>query len=143
MNDYVLQTFKDYLKEARESTNPKLSQKELAAKTHLSIASIQGYEQGKFEPKQQSLNKIIEILAEHNADIALLSILKDYLRIPKLFAFDKKNIEFFSLPEEQRMILVKNEDVLSDLLRQLNSTGQDKLVEYAIMLTKIPEYQRE
>ena len=136
MNDYVLQTFKDYLKEARESTNPKLSQKELAAKTHLSIASIQGYEQGKFEPKQQSLNKIIEILAEHNADIALLSILKDYLRIPK-------NIEFFSLPEEQRMILVKNEDVLSDLLRQLNSTGQDKLVEYAIMLTKIPEYQRE
>ncbi|MFR0073047.1 MAG: helix-turn-helix domain-containing protein [Blautia caecimuris] len=36
-----------------------LTQKELAKKTGLSIASIQGYEQGKYKPKIEQLEKII------------------------------------------------------------------------------------
>ncbi len=38
-----------------------LSQRQLAEATHLSIATIQGYEQGKFIPKRESLQKIADV----------------------------------------------------------------------------------
>ena len=39
-----------------------LTQKELAEKTGLSIATIQGYEQGKYKPKHESIKEIAKIL---------------------------------------------------------------------------------
>ena len=37
-----------------------LSQKDLAEKTGLSIATIQGYEQGKYKPKIENIQKICD-----------------------------------------------------------------------------------
>lgn len=50
----------DVLKELRKKSG--LTQKELAEKTSLSIATIQGYEQGKYKPKGNNLIKIADVL---------------------------------------------------------------------------------
>jgi transcriptional regulator with XRE-family HTH domain len=49
-------TIGERIKEARKKKG--LNQKELAEKTGLSIGTIQGYEQGRYEPKRASLEKI-------------------------------------------------------------------------------------
>lgn len=48
------------IKSLRERSN--MTQKKLAEKSGLSIASIQGYEQGKFEPKKEALYKLVKAL---------------------------------------------------------------------------------
>lgn len=48
------------IKSLRERAN--MTQKKLAEKSGLSIASIQGYEQGKFEPKKEALYKLVKAL---------------------------------------------------------------------------------
>lgn len=51
-----MKNFGEKLKGLREERN--LSQKELAQKTGLSIGSIQGYEQGRYNPKLEAIVKI-------------------------------------------------------------------------------------
>lgn len=55
-----MKNFGEKLKELREERN--LSQKELAQKTGLSIGSIQGYEQGQYNPKLEAIAKIADAL---------------------------------------------------------------------------------
>lgn len=50
----------DNIKRARKRA--KLTQKQLAEKAGLSIASIQGYEQGKYSPKKETIIKIADAL---------------------------------------------------------------------------------
>lgn len=48
------------IKEIRKKKG--FSQKQLAQKAGLSIAAIQGYEQGKYKPKQETVNRIADAL---------------------------------------------------------------------------------
>lgn len=59
-----LYPFTTFLKSARKKTG--LTQKEFANKADLSIATIQGYEQGKFLPKTKALLSIIKVLKEYS-----------------------------------------------------------------------------
>ncbi len=58
----------------------KLSQKELSEKTGLSIATIQGYEQGKFNPKLQNLEKIAHVLNVPIQELADLEYFKTEMK---------------------------------------------------------------
>ena len=66
-----------------------LTQKQLAQKTGLSVATIQGYEQNKYYPKIDSLNKIAMALSVSIGDLAgddSLSIYQSELReLPETF----------------------------------------------------------
>lgn len=59
----ISENIKFYRKKAR------LTQKELANKTGLSIGTIQGYEQGKYTPKIENIEKIAQVLGVHIVDI--------------------------------------------------------------------------
>ena len=55
-----LMNISEKIKQLRK--NKKMSQKELAQKTGLSIGSIQGYEQGRYNPKLETVLKIADAL---------------------------------------------------------------------------------
>ena len=115
-----------------------LTQKELAAKIGLATGTIQQYELNKRSP---SLNQIIKIA--------------DVLDIPILEFFPSANNELTRYIYEQGFC--ESQDELRDLgycfskseneivikFKKLNDEGQQKVVEYADDLTKIPQYQRK
>lgn len=69
----VADNIKNYRKKAG------LTQKQLAEKTGLSIATIQGYEQGKYLPKIEQLQKIANVLNVH-ALVLNNRITEDYVK---------------------------------------------------------------
>lgn len=97
------------IKKYRKDKN--MTQKQLAEKAGLSIASIQGYEQGKYKPKTEQLKKLAKAL-----DVSVSDLNPNYVELlsagninPRKFyeAIDK------GLPEGR-----KTSDILFDQLKQ-------------------------
>lgn len=90
-----------------------LTQKDLAKKTGLSIASIQGYEQGKYKPKIEQIDKIASALGVQIIDLMEHCTLDQY----------KKTKEFQKHMKEGDAI----EGVIS-ILREIYGEIEDKEV---------------
>lgn len=110
-----------------------ITQKELAQRTGLSVASIQGYEQGKYKPKIEQLQKIALVLNASMYDLTQFT--KDVnctnQELRSTLANDSKSI--------QRLW----GDHIIYYYRQLNQQGQEKATELIELLTKIPEYRKD
>ncbi len=116
------------IKETRKKAG--LTQKELAEKTGLSIATIQGYEQGKYTPKFDSFYRLQTAL-----DCYLNDLIDPY---------DTTHIENFSYKTfAETAGLSTQEGLLLELFDQLNDNGQNKAIEHVEMLSKIPEYKKD
>lgn len=116
------------IKKLRKSSN--MTQKELADSTGLSIGTIQGYEQGKYEPKLDALRLLTESLGCSYSDIIDEPIDIDGSLSHIYWLLD------YNIPPE-------NYESLINHFNELNSTGQNKALEQIEMLTKIPEYRKD
>ena len=117
-----------FLKQLRRMR--KMTQKDLAEATGLSIGSIQGYEQGKYLPKAEQIRKLSKAL----------------------------NVSFHELdplfPDEEGMYYAdeittpptRDSDLKEDLLNnyeKLNIDGKLRVNEHVELLLKVPEYRKE
>lgn len=117
------------IKELRK--NLKMTQKDLAKITGLSIGTIQGYEQGRYEPKIETLRLLMDALSckyEDIIDEPLLDIDEEHSALSWLI--------YEEIPAEQY-------DNLLNSFNILNNLGRNKAIEQVELLTKIPEYQRK
>ena len=112
-----------------------LTQKELAKKTGLSIASIQGYEQGKYKPKIEQLEKLSAALE------CSLYDLTQYTKTNYTLT-DLKALKTAISKDSQSMQQLRSDALLS-LFHTLNPNGQDQAVNQVELLTKIPEYRKD
>ena len=114
----------------------KISQKKLAEMTGLSIGTIQGYEQGKFRPKKNAVEKIC----------AALDIGPDAILVPDSpFAFDTPlefEMEWYSQGGGVHPGDVGHMAAVLVNFQKMNDAGQQKLVELAELLAKVPEFQK-
>lgn len=102
----------DNIKKIRKEKN--MTQKQLAEKAGLSIATIQGYEQGKYKPKTEQLKRLAKVL-----DVSVSDLSPNYIEL--LHGIDGINInpsKFYGaidkgLPEGR-----KTSDILFDQLKQ-------------------------
>lgn len=82
------------IKELRKDKG--FSQKQLANTSGLSVASIQGYEQGKYKPKKETLTKIAKALnvsvADLDPDTYFFDLTDKQRNIIELFAGDRKSV---------------------------------------------------
>ena len=130
----IIETYlSDRIRDIRRKN--KLTQKELAQKTGLSIASIQGYEQGKYKPKIEQLQKIA---------IALNSSLYDLMQHVSNIDYNDQELSDLkdALLNDSRTMLQYRDILMMDPYHQLNEKGQDKAIELIELLTKIPEYKK-
>ena len=102
-----------------------LTQKQLADKSGLSIATIQGYEQGKYKPKFESLCKIAWAL-----DIPLADFTN------RIFDYTDKEIDESLTNLENETF----ENSLMKLFSKLNIYGKEKVVDYAKDLADLERY---
>ena len=117
------------IKELRK--NLKMTQKDLAKITGLSIGTIQGYEQGRYEPKIEALRLLMDALACNYEDIIdepLLDIDEEHSALSWLI--------YEEIPAEQYDNLLTSFNILNNL-------GRNKAIEQVELLTKIPEYRKE
>ncbi len=113
-----------------------LTQKELAEKTGLSVASIQGYEQGKYLPKVEQLQKLAT---------ALNASLYDLTQYAYGITYNEQELH------ELKIAMSKDEQAVQQLLdnrilylyHKLNEKGKDQAIELMELLTKVPEYQKD
>ena len=112
-----------------------LTQKELAKKTGLSIASIQGYEQGKYKPKIEQLEKLSAALE------CSLYDLTQYTKTNYTLT-DLKALKTAISKDSQSMQQLRSDALLS-LFHTLNPNGQDQAVNQVELLTKMPEYRKD
>ncbi len=108
-----------------------LTQKQLAEKAGLSIASIQGYEQGKYTPKIETLSKIAKAL-----DVSVESLFGG-ITIGFMTEYDLEKLDYYGLLGDENLRKI------NELFKLLNYKGQDKAIEQVEMLTQIPKYQRK
>ncbi len=124
----------DAIKSARKKAC--LSQKQLAQKTGLSIATIQGYEQGKYYPKIENLTKIANALDVPLFDLAVTET-KPFT-ITDLFA---------GVPSDLLQELSSEEKTLqagiTSAFHSLNISGKRNLCNYAQDLTEIEKYKKK
>lgn len=106
-----------------------LTQKELAEKTKLSIATIQGYEQEKYLPKAENLRKIAKALGVF-----------DYQIDPSMIKTFNSGVEFEK--EWGRLIDETQEKEMLQLMGILNNPGKEEAIRQVKLLTKVPEYQK-
>lgn len=116
------------IRRLRKSLN--MTQKDLAESTGLSIGTIQGYEQGRYEPKLDALRLLMESLGCSYADI-----IDEPIDIHDIYSY---LIWFLSedVPPEQY-------EKLLTLYNELNTQGRTKAMEHLQILTKIPEYRKD
>lgn len=113
------------IKKFRQKRN--LTQKQLAKKTGLSIASIQGYEQNKYNPKLEQLRRIAAAL-----DVTIGELNPDW----NSFSADEVNSDLqYGLPLDELGLLQD--------YRILNETGKSEARKRTEELTKIPEYRKD
>lgn len=118
------------IKKFRKDKN--MTQKALAEKAGISIASVQGYEQGKYKPKTEQLKKIATALEVSVSDInpnyiellPSISMKKIYAAVDKAFASGKKTSDILldqmmqqivlrnTLPEQEYDNLIKDQNAL-------------------------------
>lgn len=132
-----------------------MTQKQLAEKSGLAVITIQQYEAGKYEPKNNSLyklrkaldcniNELIEMPFDLMPSIPNPIIINDLNELDKLP--EKIKQLKLELEAEKEVSNDKNIALKKYLLLQfdeLNDKGKNKLTNYAEDLTKIPEYQKK
>lgn len=101
-----------------------LTQKQLAEKTGLSIASIQGYEQNKFKPKLEQLRRIAAAL-----NISIGDLKPDW-----------SNFSVEEISSDITYVLPLDELGLLQNYRLLNVLGQNEAVKRISELTEIKKY---
>lgn len=111
------------IKEVRR--NAGYTQKELADKSGLSIASIQGYEQGKYNPKLATVRKLAEAL-----EVTISDLVEDW----SLFSAEEFAEDLEKLDKQETKLLTN--------YRQLNKAGQDEAQRQVEVLTKVPDFQK-
>ena len=116
------------IKALRKKLN--MTQKELAENTGLSIGTIQGYEQGRYEPKLEALRLLIESLGCSYADLIdePLDIDETFSHVYWLLDQDIEPVQY------EKLITLYNE---------LSTIGQNKAIELVELVTKIPEYRKK
>lgn len=102
-----------------------LTQKQLADKSGLSIATIQGYEQGKYKPKFESLCKIAWTLDIPLADFTY-----------GIFDYTEKEIDESITDLETETF----ENNLMKVFSKLNIDGKEKVLDYARDLSELKKY---
>ena len=142
-----------------------LTQNQLAEKTGLSIATIQGYEQNKYEPKIETLQKIAVALGVSINDLKptlplkagelikkeLIDELKKLnISVEGISARDRTDAVIKALEKKKSLLAaydsmnISGQDkALKDLALELNDAGQQEAVRQVELLTKIPEYRKE
>lgn len=108
----------------------KMTQKELAEKSGLAVITIQQYEAGKYEPKNESLYKLRKAF---NCNI--------YEIIDEPFEFKIPNVLLESLKpgETVQTVNIRENKLISDY-RQLNDKGKLEAVKRVEELTEIKKY---
>ena len=112
-----------------------LTQKELAEKAGLSIASIQGYEQGKYKPKIEQLEKLSAALECSLYDLTQHT--KTNYTLTDLKALKT------AISKDSHSMQQLRSDALLSLFHTLNPNGQDQAIDQVELLTKIPEYRKD
>lgn len=136
----------------------KLTQNGLAQKSGLSIASIQGYEQGKYKPKIENLQKIAKAL-----DVPISTLFKinvDGTEMLDFTSFDSPGdivTILNSMVEDSDQAISESikdvagamaamakdeEELLSDY-HNLNNYGKEEARKRVNELTEIPKYQKK
>ena len=118
-------------------TKAGFSQKKLAEKTGLSIATIQGYEQEKYLPKIENLTKIAN---------ALNAPLSDFEDPGTLSLADSILSLFVNNPPKEIQLSPEEEALKADIssaFYNLNISGKRKLADYAQDLTDLEKYKKK
>ena len=128
-----------------------LTQKELGQRMGISQQQIAQYENGKLNPKIETLQKIADALdiprnllfedldsteKSELVKLDLINLIKT-LNLEITDITDKKKVEASVLQAVQK----KNHYI--DLYDCLTANGQDKAIEQVELLTKIPEYRKD
>ena len=141
------------IKELRKARG--MTQKELAKKTSLSIASIQGYEQKKYKPKLNTIAKIavaldVLLLDLVDTDDPILQNEITAINIPDLNYRNSvlRSTRSQNIYELNRILSDKNDiqQLFWDLLTNfnlLNEFGKKEAVKQIELFSKIPDYRKE
>lgn len=141
------------IKELRKARG--MTQKELAKKTSLSIASIQGYEQKKYKPKLNTIAKIavaldVLLLDLVDTDDPILQNEITAINIPDLNYINSvlRSTRSQNIYELNRILSDKNDiqQLFWDLLTNfnlLNEFGKKEAVKQIELFSKIPDYIKE
>ena len=141
------------IKELRKARG--MTQKELAKKTSLSIASIQGYEQKKYKPKLNTIAKIavaldVLLLDLVDTDDPILQNEITAINIPDLYYINSvlRSTRSQNIYELNRILSDKNDiqQLFWDLLTNfnlLNEFGKKEAVKQIELFSKIPDYRKE
>lgn len=147
-----------------------LTQKELAQKAGLSIASIQGYEQERYVPKYENLQKIADVLEvpieELNPDIAfdsrrILEAMEKLTnniycgpssptailekKIEELVNYGKRTAERARQDFDialQEIAMEQGDEIILAYFHEANDSGKDKIIDYAADIVSNPKYQK-
>lgn len=107
----------------------KLTQKKLAELTGLAVITIQNYEAGKYEPKNESLYKLRKAFDCNIYELLDKPFDGTYARLP-----DDDDMD------EYLHYSTKKADSLLSHFDKLNENGQDEAVKRVQELTEIPKY---
>ena len=141
------------IKELRKARG--MTQKELAKKTSLSIASIQGYEQKKYKQKLNTIAKIavaldVLLLDLVDTDDPILQNEITAINIPDLNYINSvlRSTRSQNIYELNRILSDKNDiqQLFWDLLTNfnlLNEFGKKEAVKQIELFSKIPDYRKE
>lgn len=148
------------IKELRKDKG--FSQKQLANTSGLSVASIQGYEQGKYKPKKETLTKIAKALnvsvADLDPDTYFFDLTDKQRNIIELFAgtgtFATDIAVKNAIGPAVKTVLKQindgkfepntepGDEILLDYFHNMNDLGKDKVINYAADIVENPKYKK-
>ena len=111
------------LKELRKKRG--LTQKELADKTGLYIATIQGYEQGKYKPKASNTQKIADVLNVHVYELLGLKYNPDIDEDNKVYDFSLSHIKSDIQDKKRYYLTYRKYEQLLKKIDNYVSTGNN------------------
>lgn len=131
------------IKETRQKMG--ITQKELAHRLGTSPQNLAQYENGKRNPKLETIKKIATAL---NVPIKnfFIEFRDDEYIIDLSTAPETEGIDDYLrqiIPEYADSIDKYKSNAINYLFEKLNDIGQDKAIEQVELLTKIPEYQKK
>lgn len=113
-----------------------LTQKQLADRAKLSVATIQGYEQKKYRPKIENLKKIAKVL-----NVSIDFFIEEYMT-----ELDRESEIILSQGNVMNNVRTFFDDNAAEMLTAytfLNETGKYEAFKRVYELTKIPEYRTD
>lgn len=120
-----------------------LTQSALAEKVGLSIGTIQGYEQGRYEPKIETVLKLACALdLENLSELIEVSPSTEIMWKHREDDLGKKYFENYFTKQSPKTGEDARLDAIIDCYDKLNFAGRNKAVEQIELLTKIPEYKK-